>query len=151
MRTIAATDLFVRARMELPAGLELATDQFREGWKSIQPEDAGRLKREMRTSGWSFIKTGNGILGSGLGDTSQEAIAGALKLALRTISQHFPAVEVGDIRLTRYPWFCLASVIVYPYWIQQSPAADGVAVMPSGASALLGSALVHWRVQRRSP
>lgn len=122
MRTIAEMNLLVRARMELPDGLELATDQFREGWESVQSDDAGRLKKKMRASGWNFIKIGDGILKSGIGDTSQEAIAGALKHALRMISEHFPAVEVGDIRLTRYPWFCLARVTVFPYWIQQSSA-----------------------------
>jgi len=120
--TITEMNLLVRARMELPGGLELATYQFREGWESIQSEDACRLKKKMRTSGWNFIKIGDGILNSGIGDTSQEAIAGALKLALRMISEHLPAVEVGDISLTRYPWFCLARVTVFPCWIQQSPA-----------------------------
>ena len=77
--------------MELPVGLELATDQFREGWESIQSEDAGRFKKIMRTRGWNFIKIGDRILKSGIGDTSQEAIACALKLALRMRSEHFPA------------------------------------------------------------
>ena len=134
MPTITEMNLLVRARMELPGGLELATYQFREGWESIQSEDAGRLKKKMRTSGWNFIKIGDGILKSGIGDTSQEAIAGALKLALRMVSEYFPAVEVGDISLKRYPWFCLARVTVSPYWIQRSsasPVSDRAAVLAS--------------------
>jgi hypothetical protein len=120
--TIAEINLLVRAHMELPVDLKLATCEFRDGWESIRPEDAGRLKKKMRTSGWNFIKIGDKILKSGIGDTSQEAIASALKLALRMISDRFAAAEVGDIRLTRYPWFCLASVTVFPYWIQRSSA-----------------------------
>lgn len=80
MRTIAEMNLLVRARMEVPVGFKLATYEFREGWESIQSEDAVGLKKKMRTSGWNFIKIGDGILKSGIGDTSQEAIAGALKL-----------------------------------------------------------------------
>jgi len=61
-----------------------------------------------------------------VGDTSQEAIASALKLALRRISDHFNAVEVERIELTQYPWFFLARVRIYPFRIQQG------AVMPVG-------------------
>jgi hypothetical protein len=54
-----------------------------------------------------------------VGETSQEAIASALKLALRRVSTHFNAVQVEHIELTRYPWFFLARVRVYPYRIQE--------------------------------
>ncbi len=54
-----------------------------------------------------------------MGDTSQEAINGALKLALRHVSERFNAAEVERIELTQYPWFFLARVRVYPYRIQQ--------------------------------
>jgi hypothetical protein len=57
----------------------------------------------------------------GVGDTSQEAIAGALKLALRHMSAHFNAVEVEHIALTHYPWFYLAKVTIHPFRIQESP------------------------------
>ena len=56
---------------------------------------------------------------SGVGQTSQEAIAGALKLALRRVSERFNAAEVESIELKKYPWFVLAKVKVYPYQIQQ--------------------------------
>jgi hypothetical protein len=42
-------------------------------------------------------------------------------------------VEVGEIKLTRYPWFCLARVTVFPYWIQQSSASE----MPDRATLLM--------------
>jgi hypothetical protein len=107
VRTIAEMNLLIRACMELPAGLRLTTDQFREGWELVQPEDAGELKRRMRKSERSLIRIGDGILKSGLGDTSQEAVNCALKRALRMIGECIPAVEVGEINLTRYPWFCV--------------------------------------------
>jgi hypothetical protein len=57
-----------------------------------------------------------------VGDTSQEAIAGALKLALRRIHEHFNVAEVEHIELTKYPWFFLARVRVNPYRIQPDAA-----------------------------
>jgi hypothetical protein len=61
-----------------------------------------------------------GFLRSGVGDTAQEAIASALKLALREIDQPLNAVEIRHIELTNYPWFTLARVGIHPYRIQQS-------------------------------
>ena len=119
MRTIAELNVLLRERIELPAGLQLATDEFREGWSFIKRSDARRLEKRILKSGWNFIKIADGSLRSGVGNTSQEAIASALKLALRRVSTHFNAVEVEHIELTRYPWFFLAKVRVYPYRIQE--------------------------------
>jgi hypothetical protein len=145
VRTIAEMNLLIRACVELPIGLQLTKHQFREGWKVVQPEDAGELKKWMRTSGRNFIKIGDGILKIGLGDTSEEAIERALQRALRMISEHIPAVEVGEIRLRRYPWFCLARVTALPYWIQQSSASP----VPDRAT-LLAPALRRGRPRRQA-
>jgi hypothetical protein len=133
MRTIAELNVLLRERIDLPAGLKLATDEFREGWNFVRAGNVMRLKKKIQTRGWNFIKTGDGSLRSGVGDTSQEAIASALKLALRRVDTHLNAAEVEHIELTQYPWFFLARVRVYPYRIQQDAemaAADDAAAMP---------------------
>ncbi len=76
----------------------------------------------MQTKGWNFIRIADGTLRSGVGETSHEAIASALKLALRRVGAHSNAVEVERIELTQYPWFFLARVSVNPYRIQQGAA-----------------------------
>jgi hypothetical protein len=119
MRTISKLNVLLREQVELPGGLKLATDEFREGWNIVRSGNVVRLKEKIQARGWNFIKVGSGSLRSGVGDTSQEAIAGALKLALRHVSERFHAVEVDQIELTQYPWFYLARVRVYPYRIQQ--------------------------------
>jgi hypothetical protein len=119
MRNIAELNMLLREQIELPMGLKLSTDEFREGWSFIKSSDARRLERRVLKSGWNFIKTADGSLRSGVGETSQEAIASALKLALRRVNTHFNAVKVEHIELTRYPWFFLARVRVYPYRIQE--------------------------------
>jgi hypothetical protein len=120
MRTIAELNLLLRARVELPEDLRLATEEFHEGWNLSRSVDARRLEKKILDRGWSFIKIDGGALRSGVGDTSQEAITSALKLALRHISEHFNTVEVEHIELTQYPWFFLARVRINPYRIQQS-------------------------------
>ncbi len=119
MHMIAELSLLLRERVELPAGLTVATEEFREGWSFARTANAKRLEKKIHTLGWNFIKMPDGSLRSGVGDTSQEAIASALKLALRRIGKHFNAAEVEHIELTQYPWFFLARVTVHPYRIQQ--------------------------------
>ena len=133
MRTIAELNVLLRARAELPVGFKVATEEFREGWSFMRSGGARRLERKIQTRGWSFIKIADGLLRSGVGDTAQVAIASALRLALRRVSEHFIAAEVEHIELTQYPWFFLARVRVYPYWIQQGallPLPDEAMEMP---------------------
>lgn len=119
MHTIAELNLLLRVQVELPQGLRLATVEFREGWSFAPSADARSLKKRILKRGWNFIKIDAGSLRSGVGDTAQEAIASALKLALREINEHLNAVEIKHIELTHYPWFFLARVGVHPYRIQQ--------------------------------
>ena len=129
MRTIAELNLLLHTTAELPTGLKLTTEEFDEGWSFVRRVDARKLEKRIHTRGWNFIRFAGGSLRSGIGDTSQEAVASALKLALRRVSNHSNAVEVEHIELTRYPWFFLARVRVYPYRIQESSALE----MPAGA------------------
>jgi hypothetical protein len=129
MRTIAEQDLLLRARTELPGGLTMETDTFRDGWSFVRSANARRMEEQIRTREWSFIKIADKPLRSGVGKTSQEAIAGALKLALCRISEHFNAAEVEEIELTQYPWFFLARVLLCPYRIHQ----NAILVVPDEA------------------
>jgi len=119
MPIIAEQNVLLRAKTELPDGLKLATDEFREGWEFVRRYDACRLEKQIVRRGWNFIRIAEESLRSGVGETSQEAIASALKLAIRRISTHFNAVEVEHVELTQYPWFFLARIRVIPFRIQQ--------------------------------
>ncbi len=119
MHTIAELTLLLRAQIELPANFRLATDEFCEGWEFVRTGGVGRLERKIQSRGWHFIKIADGFLRSGVGPTSQQAIANALRLALRRVSAHFNAVELETIEITQYPWFFLARVLMCPYRIQQ--------------------------------
>jgi hypothetical protein len=119
LRNISELNMLLRAQAELPVGLKVTTDEFREGWKFVRTTNAKRLEKKIQTHGWNFIRIADGSLRSGIGETSQQAISGALKLALRRVNERFNAVEVEHIEITRYPWFFLARVRVYPYLLQQ--------------------------------
>jgi hypothetical protein len=137
MRAIAQSHILLRNRIQLPDGLRVATEDFREDWNFVRSANALRLGKQLTLHGWSFVRIADGPMRNGVGDTSQEAIASGLKLALRHISTHFNAAEVEHIELTQYPWFFLARVRVLPYIIRQGaalPAADESEVLRVTAS-----------------
>ena len=119
MYAIAATSTFVRAQIELPAGLKLMMQDFREGWNFVENEDARRLEKKILRRGWKYIRLVDGWTRSGVGETLQAAVGNALNLALRQVNPHFNAAEVDHIEWTRYPWFFLARVMVSPFRIQE--------------------------------
>jgi hypothetical protein len=120
MRDIAELTMLLRERVQLPDDLKLVTEEFRECWNFVRSGDVHWLDKQIRMRGWHFMWIAEGLPRSGVGRTSQEAIANALKLALRRVSERFDAAEVEHIELKKYPWFFLAKVRVYPYQIQQS-------------------------------
>jgi hypothetical protein len=133
MCTISESNVILRAQTELPIGFKVPTEEFRDGWNRMRSGGLRSLVRKVQTRGWNFIRIADGSLRSGVGDTSQKAIASALRLALRRIDPHSNAVEVERIELTQYPWFFLAWVRVHPYRIQQGaalPLLDATTVAP---------------------
>jgi|HubBroStandDraft_6_1064221.scaffolds.fasta_scaffold157420_2 hypothetical protein len=120
MREISELTMLLRGRVEVPGDLSLVTEEFQEGWSFVQSGDTHWLNKEIRLRGWHFMWIGEGSRRGGVGQTSQEAIAGALKLALRRVGDCFNAAEIESIEVKKYPWFVVAKVKVYPYQIQES-------------------------------
>jgi len=115
MCIVAESNVMLRAQAELPVGFKVATEKFLEGWGRMRSGGVVRLEKKVQVRGWNFLRIAEGAVKSGVGATSEEAIASAL----RRVDAHSNAVEVEQIRLTQYPWFCLARVRVHPYRIQE--------------------------------
>ena len=97
--------------------------------------DVHGVLTEMKQDGWHFalggefywregihLECGPGpnpgvqtIRRSGIGQSAQEAMAGALKLALRLVDPSCHAAAVKEILMKEYPWFILARVTILPY------------------------------------
>lgn len=145
---IHESNVLLREQTELPTGFKLAAEEFHEGWKRIRTRGARRLEKKIQTCGWNLICIADEWLQSGVGDTSQKAIANALKLALRRVGAYSNAVEVKRIEMKQYPWFFLATVRMLAYRIQQDATlsfADEVAARPMAMrrTRLPSSAVVH--------
>lgn len=118
MRNIAELNMLLRRQLEIPNSLKLATEEFCAGWNLVRSADARRLEKKIHTCGLNMINSFDETMKSGVGNSSQEAIANALTLTLRHLSDSFNAVEVKHIELTQYPWFFLARVSICSYRIQ---------------------------------
>jgi len=113
--------VILRAGTELPSNLNMRGAEFMEGWNLVRPGGASLLERKIRRHGWHFIRIADETRQGVIGESSQLAIDSALRLAVRGISEYFNAVEVRNIYVSRYPWFVLARLGVFPCRIQQSP------------------------------
>jgi hypothetical protein len=119
MLTVSEPNLLLRVPGKLPKGLKLRTEEFQKGWDQAPSADTCRLQKEIHPGKWYFIKTADGSMSSGVGNTSQQAIANALRHALRGIREHSNLVDMKLIELVQYPWFFLARVGVFPCRIQK--------------------------------
>jgi hypothetical protein len=120
MRNIAEESILIREQIKLPDGLKLTADEFREGWNVVRTTNVSQLEKQVVSRGWNLIKISDGLLRCGVGGTSQEAIANALRLSLRHVGEVFNAVEVEHIELTQYPWFFLVRIQISTMRIQPS-------------------------------
>jgi hypothetical protein len=116
---IAEQNILLREQADLPDGLQWSTKEFREGWSFLRAVTLLQLEKQIVSHDWNFIRIATGSLRCGVGDTAQESIANALRLALRRVGPRFNAAVVKNIELTQYPWFFMARVSVNPYRIQQ--------------------------------
>jgi hypothetical protein len=119
MFAVSEPNLLLRVPGKLPKGLKLRTEEFQKGWDLAPSVDTCRLQKEIHPGRWYFLKTADGSMSSGVGDTSQQAIASALRHALRGIGEHSNVVDMKLIELVQYPWFFLARVEVFPFRIHK--------------------------------
>jgi hypothetical protein len=127
MLSLTESNVLLRVQADLPMGFKVATAEFHNGWDVMRSGGVVRLEKKVRARGWNLIGIPATMLRSGVGETSQQAIANALNQALQGVDSQANAAEVKQVELTQYPWFCLARVRVHSYRIQEGaelPALD---------------------------
>ena len=88
MRDIIERTILIREPVRLPDDLELVMEAFGEGWSCVNSGDSQWLDKQIRARGWYFIRSNEEVSGTGVGETTHEAIINALKLALRRVSDN---------------------------------------------------------------
>jgi hypothetical protein len=119
MSELKELTVLLRASVELPMGTVIKTDAFLEGWNVARSLDLERLEKRMKSRGWQLTKVVDGFQRSGVGHSGQHAIANAVKLGLRAVDAHSNGAKVAQIKLSVYPWFCVAKVVLCPFRIEE--------------------------------
>ena len=57
MRKIAELTMLLRGRVELPANLNLVTEEFQEGWRFVQSGDTHWLVKKIRRRGKDITRS----------------------------------------------------------------------------------------------
>lgn len=120
MRDIAELTVLLRVPTEMPDGLKLARDEFREGWNRVRTYNAKGLERKIKARQWNFIPASKCMIVAGMGQSPKQATTRALDHALAQVSAHLNAIEIRNIQSTQYPWFWVVRLSVYAFRIQQS-------------------------------
>jgi len=121
VHNIGEFTVILREQIAIPREFMLETEKFCENWSFALRLNALQLEAKICAHGWGFIRNVDGLQASGVGKTSHEAIASALRLIVCHSSEHSDVAEVRYIELTHYPWFYLARMRAFQYRIQYSP------------------------------
>lgn len=119
MRKIAESNVLFRAQAALPEGFKVSTEEFRDGWLVMRSVRSSQLEKKMRAKDWNLVRLEKNAKGSGVAKNAEDAVASALKQALKAVEGSSNAVEVERVEVTAYPWFFLARLTVNPLSMQQ--------------------------------
>jgi hypothetical protein len=104
--------------LRIPAGLAIrlkATEHNEhDGWNAI-PDHDGRSSDKAAQGFESQLLPGDRrLFVSGIGNTSRGARARTLTLALGRVSHALGDLTVEFVRVRRYPWFFLSTLVINP-------------------------------------
>jgi hypothetical protein len=113
--------IFLRTECSLPQGLALIQEPFCESWMSVEDTTASSLDIKVRSANWHFMWLTEAHSCFGIGRTAESAYTNAIALALKKIQQRFNAAELSLVKITKYPGFQVARVVLNTRQIQQHP------------------------------
>lgn len=93
----------------------LLTAKLLECWSFVKPGEFQRSGAANPECGRYPDCLSEPTRGSGVGQSAQEAMTGALRHALERVGNNFSSASVEEILVKKYPWFFLARVTVLPY------------------------------------
>ncbi len=86
---------------------------------SVEDITAVALDIKLRSADWHFIWLTEAYSCLGVGRTAESACRNGITLALKKIRQRFNAAELGLFKITKYPGFQIATIMLRPRQIQQ--------------------------------
>lgn len=86
---------------------------------SVEDTTAAALDIKLRSADWHFMWLTEAHSCLGIGRTAESARSNAIALALKKVQQRFNAAELSLLKITKYPGFQVAKVVLQARQIQQ--------------------------------
>lgn len=104
-----------------PASLQIESEPYWPGWRSIKNLDSYLLGRKIREAGWTFFYLAGELKATALGVYGQETIYRAVKQILaRLRAQKFNCLEINEVASKRFLGVPYLSVTAHSRHIQES-------------------------------
>ena len=118
--------VFLRNECILPKRLDPLREPVGDGWMRVEEIPASVFDTMIRQAGWHFMWILRPSARRGFGITQDAATRRALIGALRGVASRFNAAELDSIRISKYPGFYIANVILQSRQIQEHTSLDSV-------------------------
>jgi hypothetical protein len=118
--------VFLRNECILPKRLDPLREPVGDGWMRVEEIPASVFDTMIRQAGWHFMWILRPSARRGFGITQDAATRRALISALRGVASRFNAAELDSIRISKYPGFYIAKVILQSRQIQEHTSLDSV-------------------------
>ncbi len=110
----------------MPKRLDPLREPVGDGWMRVEEIPASVFDTMIRQAGWHFMWILRPSARRGFGITQDAATRRALISALRGVASRFNAAELDSIRISKYPGFYIANVILQSRQIQEHTSLDSV-------------------------
>jgi hypothetical protein len=97
---------------------------------SVEDTTTSAFDIKLRTANWHFIWLTEAHFCLGIGRTAESACNNAIAMTLKKVQQRFNAAELSFLKITKYPGFQVAKVILQSRQIQQHASLGFVDEMP---------------------
>ena len=111
--------VFLRNECVLPDGVDPLRQPVGQHWMQVSEIRAAVFDTMIRQAGWYSTWMPGACSRRAFGFTPERATRRALKRVLSAIPRQFNAAELDSVKVSRYPAFCIATVILNPREIQQ--------------------------------
>jgi hypothetical protein len=118
MLTIRQSTVLLRIPTGLALRLKSTEHNEHDGWNAIPAHDGSLARKVVKRFGTQLLPGDRRLFVSGIGDTPRGARKRTLALALGRVSHATRDLTVEFVRVRRYPWFFLSTLVIYPTSVQ---------------------------------
>jgi hypothetical protein len=119
--TIQVGTMMIQEGLLLPKTVELESDSYSEGWRSVKNLDSFSLDRSIRTNGWHLFFMAEQLQVIVFGCGGEKSVSrGVKRIAVKVRSLGFNCMELTQIVKRHFLGIPYVVISAHPYHIQES-------------------------------